>query len=1656
MTGLVKQACVYFVLAVALGFGSSPLTAGTWIELAPDGAWHPTTDVSAQAPEVVVSWYNDSGLEATFDLLGFEMESLATEAGQFLRLTCPETALAGEVGTPGLPVIRRLVGVPHGARVSLAFREESPAVIALSAAGAAAPLWPMQGPYSITGPASGREADLDGVFHFDAAAYASDALAPAERVTVTKLGEVRHRDLYVLEIRPLAYNPQRGLVVAWPRVHASLRWSGGLDLSGLRTFAGMSQAVLNPQRADEPRTGGKLLLVVAPFFVGSAPVTQFVNFKTAQGFTVSTYTPAQGAIAPTVRAYLRSLYGGPNEPDYILIVADANEYGWIVDGPFIPAYTSFGTRYQCRTDIPYACLHDPNGDWMPDVAIGRFPARTVSDLQAIVDKTLYVEAGDFADPTYTQRAALACGPEEATYGETTQNYVIDAYLAPAGIEANRLYYGTYGARTTDLVSAYNAGCFFASYIGHAGGFQAWTAPAFTFADIESLTNTNKYPFIASLACSTSAFHYITPTQSPGFLEKWLLVANKGSVGGWGHSWSLDPYTFLQWDDMYKYLLRAIYADGLRDVGTAAQAAAGYFVAQYGVSDPVSEDFTQEFFMLGDPSLRLPLPPAENYLVVAPPGYVGTAALNQLIAHKQTQHLNVLTYNVPVGSTTQNIKTYIQNLWGTADKPKYILIVGDTSGSTSTNTTIPHWTGLGSKAASTDLYYACMDAGDDWFPEIAIGRFAISSAAELQTVVDKTILVESGTFSNPDYVKRVALLANSDTYGTAEPTDDWVASTYLTPNDYIPVKIYQAQGGNTTDVTNAVNTGCLFVTYMGHSGSSGWWGPAFDQSNVRALTNTGLYPLVFGWSCNTARFESGECFGETWIREANKGAVAYLSASNYIYWGSADAWLPSGILEKTFFTAIFGENIWRVSPAWQRALHLFKLEYGLPADPNGLPTQNLDVIRNFFEEFVLLGDPALQLPRPAGFALTAAPPTDEVCAPPATAAYYNVNIQPLGGFQEAVSLTVSGAPAGSTLSFTQNNLAPPFSSVLTVGNLGAGMVGEYDLTITGTSASRQASASVHLSISSGNPAVPTLLSPTNGATNVARFPTLTWQAAANAKDYDVELSTSPNFTQLTWNATVTQPTATVGTELDRLTTYYWHVRARNNCTASDFSAPFSFTTQDQGDYFTQLFGAGGGNFDLSSNTLFFIPDGSANGYRMCGAPATALPTDPNGGTTLALGDDNYLQITCAPAVLLYGTAHTTAYVNSNGSITFGSGDGTYNESLAAHFDRPRVSALFDDLNPATGGTVSWKQLADRIAVTWWQVPEYGTSNQNTFQIEMFASGAIHLTWLAVAATDGLVGLSRGNGLPSDFNPDDLSAYGPCETPGACCLGETCQIMVESACLAAFGQFQGPGTVCNPNPCLTPQPACVIISEVVQGDESGNCPRWIEVTNTGSNPFTFPAGGVIVQSGSSSDVTVDVVLTGITIPAGYSYVIVSAASGACTGAYNIIYNRTPDLQTNFTFGLGDERFILTDTADGSNLLDIYGQFGVDGTGQPWEFTRGYSYRMPPWNSGNQGVFRANEWYFGGVGSLSGMDPTQLLLDLTTPNVHVFNSPCTGLRGDMDCNGWVDFDDINPFVLAISDPAAYAAAYPDCHFNHGDCNGDGLVDFDDINPFVVLLSR
>ena len=60
-----------------------------------------------------------------------------------------------------------------------------------------------------------------------------------------------------------------------------------------------------------------------------------------------------------------------------------------------------------------------------------------------------------------------------------------------------------------------------------------------------------------------------------------------------------------------------------------------------------------------------------------------------------------------------------------------------------------------------------------------------------------------------------------------------------------------------------------------------------------------------------------------------------------------------------------------------------------------------------------------------------------------------------------------------------------------------------------------------------------------------------------------------------------------------------------------------------------------------------------------------------------------------------------------------------------------------------------------------------------------------------------------------------------------------------------------------------------------------------------------------------------------------------------------------------------------------------------------------------------------------------------------------------GDLNCDGKVNNFDIDPFVLALTNPTKYAQQFPNCNRLLADTNGDGAVNNFDIDPFVKLIA-
>ncbi len=78
------------------------------------------------------------------------------------------------------------------------------------------------------------------------------------------------------------------------------------------------------------------------------------------------------------------------------------------------------------------------------------------------------------------------------------------------------------------------------------------------------------------------------------------------------------------------------------------------------------------------------------------------------------------------------------------------------------------------------------------------------------------------------------------------------------------------------------------------------------------------------------------------------------------------------------------------------------------------------------------------------------------------------------------------------------------------------------------------------------------------------------------------------------------------------------------------------------------------------------------------------------------------------------------------------------------------------------------------------------------------------------------------------------------------------------------------------------------------------------------------------------------------------------------------------------------------------------------------------------------------------------------VTTGRVWSFRTAARAItRCDCNCDGRVNYDDIDGFIVALTGAAAYLSAYPACVYRNADADGSGVVDFNDISAFIGCLT-
>jgi hypothetical protein len=148
-------------------------------------------------------------------------------------------------------------------------------------------------------------------------------------------------------------------------------------------------------------------------------------------------------------------------------------------------------------------------------------------------------------------------------------------------------------------------------------------------------------------------------------------------------------------------------------------------------------------------------------------------------------------------------------------------------------------------------------------------------------------------------------------------------------------------------------------------------------------------------------------------------------------------------------------------------------------------------------------------------------------------------------------------------------------------------------------------------------------------------------------------------------------------------------------------------------------------------------------QILGAPTTMTP--------LNLGDDNTRQVSLGFEFEYWGQTFTDVWVSSNGFVSFQSAANLCcNGQPLEQAQRNTIYAYWSDLVSYTGNP--YYRVSDGAALFgWYGTQEYGTNNQNTFEIGLFSNGNIQFNYGSLSAsgwrdfTAGITGPEAGDNV-----------------------------------------------------------------------------------------------------------------------------------------------------------------------------------------------------------------------------------------------------------------------------------------------------------------------
>jgi len=199
-----------------------------------------------------------------------------------------------------------------------------------------------------------------------------------------------------------------------------------------------------------------------------------------------------------------------------------------------------------------------------------------------------------------------------------------------------------------------------------------------------------------------------------------------------------------------------------------------------------------------------------------------------------------------------------------------------------------------RTASDDWF---TDFNDDGIADIPVGRIPVDTPAEAALVIGK--ITSRGTPSGV-WANKALFVADSS------PEFDFAAvgaslSHQLPPSMTSQTIDFAHTFNAHDDIVDAMNSGSLLATYIGHASVEIWANNAFSSSDATALTNGNRLPVVVALNCLNGYFHDVYTLSlaEALMKAPNGGAVAV--------WASSTLTEPDqqALMGHELFTNLFG-------------------------------------------------------------------------------------------------------------------------------------------------------------------------------------------------------------------------------------------------------------------------------------------------------------------------------------------------------------------------------------------------------------------------------------------------------------------------------------------------------------------------------------------------------------------------------------------------------------------------------------------------------------------------------------------------------------------------------------------------------------------------------